>query len=129
MRAVTLLFPPRRFTFPPNSIQDVRVSKPMKQWGLALVAAVMLMGCAPVTVRPDGGPKVSSPPDYQESKNYFFWGLGGVHTIDVTAVCGDAGMEQFQSRFTLVDRLLGFSTLGIYLPKTARVWCRDGDAP
>lgn len=95
----------------------------LKQWSAALIAAVMLSACATVTVRPEGGTKVADKPDYAASKNYFFWGLAGEHTIDVTKICGDQGVEQFQSQHTFMNGFLGGITLGIYSPKTAKVWC------
>ena len=97
----------------------------LKQWSAALFAAIMLTACASVTVRPDGGAKLATKPDYQQSKNYFFWGLGGVHTIDVVEVCGEAGAEQFQSQYTFMNGFLTVITLGIYAPKTAKVGCKE----
>lgn len=99
----------------------------LKQWGVALLAAMLLAGCATVTVRPDGGAKVGGTPDYQKSKNYFFWGLGGVHTIDVQEICEEKGVEQIQSQKTFMNGFLTAITLGIYAPKTAKVWCQEGD--
>lgn len=96
----------------------------LKSWTAALFAAIILSGCATVTIRPEGGEKVVDKPDYQARKNYFFWGLSGEHTIDVAAVCGDKGVEQIQSQRTFGDGFLGAITLGIYTPKTAMVWCK-----
>ena len=100
----------------------------LKQLTAGLLAAALLAGCASVTVRPEGGPKVGGAPDYEQTKNYFFWGLGGVHTIDVQEICGAKGVEQFQSQYTFKNGLLTVLTLGIYAPKTAKVWCKQGAA-
>jgi hypothetical protein len=101
----------------------------LKIWSVALFAAFLLAGCASVTVRPNGGAKTSAKPDYQQSKNYFFWGLAGEHTIDVTTICEGKTVEQIQSQYTFVNGLLGGITLGIYSPKSAKVWCSmEGDA-
>ena len=104
-----------------------------KSWSAApvgmLIAAFLLAGCATVTIRPDGGAKTSGKPDYQKSKNYFFWGLAGEHTIAVASVCDNKGVEQVQSQYTFMNGFLGVITLGIYAPKTAKVWCVvEGDA-
>jgi hypothetical protein len=85
----------------------------------------VLMGCAAVTIRPEGGVKAVDLPDYQESKQYFFWGLSGEHEIDVAKICGAQGASQMQSRLEVMDVILGSITLGIYTPKTARVWCKN----
>lgn len=99
----------------------------MKQWSAApipaLIAAFLLAGCATVTIRPDGGPKVADLPDYQETKNYFFWGLAGEHTVDVTDICGARDVEQVQSQMTFMNGFLGTLTFGLYAPRTAKVWC------
>jgi hypothetical protein len=100
----------------------------IKQWSAALIAASLLAGCATVTIRPEGGAKTSAKPDYQATKNYFFWGLAGVHTIDVKEICEESGVEQMQSQFTFMNGLLGAITVGIYAPKTAKVWCKEGAA-
>ena len=101
----------------------------LKQWGAALLAALLLAGCAKVTIRPEGGAKSTAKPDYQKSKNYFFWGLGGEHVIDVAEICEKQGVDQMQSQYTFLNGFLGTITLGIYVPKTAMVWCKEeGDA-
>jgi hypothetical protein len=87
------------------------------------LSLALLAGCASVTVRPDGGPKLTTRPDYAQSKAYYFWGLGGVHTIDVAAICGERNATQFQSRYEALDVAYSIVTLGVYMPKTARVWC------
>jgi hypothetical protein len=96
----------------------------LKLWSAAIIAAFLLAGCASVTIRPDGGTKVAGKPDYQVSKAYFFWGLAKEHTIDVKEICDDKGVEQIQSQHTFLDGFLGTITLGIYAPKTAKVWCK-----
>jgi hypothetical protein len=98
----------------------------LKQLSAATLTATLLIGCATVTVRPEGGPRVIDRPDYQVTKSYFFWGLSGEHTIDVAAVCKEKGVEQFQSQLTSMNVFLGVITLGIYTPKTAKVWCKLG---
>ena len=98
----------------------------IKQLSAALLAAILVTGCASVTVRPEGGAKVASEPTYQKTKNYFFWGLKGEHTIDVQEVCAGKSVDQIQSQYTFVNGLLGAITLGIYAPKTAKVWCKEG---
>jgi hypothetical protein len=100
----------------------------LKTWSAALIAAILLFGCAKVTIRPEGGDKVSTTPDYQKSKPYFFWGLVKEYTIDVQEVCENKGVEQIQSQLTFLDGFLGLITLGIYAPKTAMVWCKEGAA-
>ena len=95
----------------------------LKSWSAALFAAILLTGCATVTIRPEGGTKVAGKPDYEKTKPYFFWGLMKEHTINVAEVCGDKKVEQVQSQATFLNGFLGAITLGIYAPRTAKVWC------
>lgn len=90
-----------------------------------MISIAFLVGCSSVTIRPDGGPKTNRNPDYEESKDYFWWGLSGEHTIKVDKVCNSKKPIQMQSQFTFLDGLFSFLTFGIYMPKTAKVWCKD----
>lgn len=85
---------------------------------------VYLSACASATIRPQGGEKIGGAPSYQESKSYFWWGLSGEHEINVAEVCKGKEVEQMQSQFTFLDGVKTFFTLGIYAPKTAKVWCK-----
>ena len=76
-----------------------------------------------MTVRPQGGPELTSEPTHQERVSFFFWGLAGEGNIDVRSVCGGKGAEQMQTQHTFVNRLVGGVTYGIYTPRTAKVWC------
>ncbi len=88
---------------------------------IALLALVG--GCSTVTIATDSDSKLSSSPDYQKRKNFFFWGLMNEHSVDVNAVCEGERPLQMQSQQTFVDGVLGVVTLGIYAPRSAKVWC------
>ena len=81
------------------------------------------VACNTVTAVPEGGPKRSQPPTYEARKDYFFWGLSGEHHINVQEVCSGRKPVQVQARDTFTDGLYRLFTLGIYSPRTARVWC------
>ena len=97
-------------------------AKSIKRTALA-VAVVCMTGCFSVTVRPAGGYEVSTPPTFEQRQSFWFWGLVGERHINVKEVCKTEPV-QFQSQQTFVDGLLGFITLRIYAPETARVWCK-----
>jgi len=86
--------------------------------------AFIFASCANVTVRPDGGGRTSSVPDVSESTDFFLWGLApGSMEIDLSKHCGGSEPSQFQAQTTFLDGLLGAITLGIYAPRSYRIWC------
>lgn len=94
----------------------------------AMLIAVLLCvtsGCSSVTLRPKGGDKDLGEPTYLDSKAFYLWGLVGEHKVDVNEVCEGADVLQMQSVTTLSDYLIGFVTLFIYAPRTAKVWCDE----
>src|SRR5262249_22788175 len=100
-----------------------RLDGAMRTRTLALVMGLAVAGCSTVTVRPQGGPRLETPPTHEERVSFFLGGLVGEGNIDVRAVCGGKNAEQLQTQDQFVDRLLGGVTYGIYTPRTARVWC------
>ena len=89
-----------------------------------MTLAFLLVGCQTVTIRPGGGEKLATEPDYQERINFMWWGLSpGQVSVDLNTVCGGKTVEQIQSRNNALDVVFGGLTLGIYAPRSARVWC------
>jgi hypothetical protein len=88
--------------------------------GLIFIAC----GCYNVTIRPEGGFKMATPPSFEQRQDFYLWGLVGESHIDTSKVCPKSGPSQMQSQTTFIDGLLGLITLGIYSPETARVWCK-----
>jgi hypothetical protein len=95
---------------------------------LALALALQLSACASVTITESQLSDIaSSIPTWEQSFNFYLWGLIGEHSVNVEAICRDKRAIRMQSRFSGSDLLYGVLTAGIYLPRTARVWCeRDG---
>lgn len=93
---------------------------------LILVLAVFLGGCSSVTMRTDQAEKSRTPPDFQKSYDYWWWGLQGEHEVNVREVCQGRHVLQMQSVATIPNMVVTLVTLGIYQPRTARVWCDRG---
>ncbi len=93
---------------------------------MACGLAVALAGCATVTITPNGQSKLTTSPTYENKQAFFLVGLIGERHVDVQAICQGRGVRQMQTVDTFSDRLLGLVTLGIYTPRTARVWCETG---
>ena len=94
-------------------------------YALTLAISLFLGGCAGVTITENGPANFHYRPHYEESKHFFLWGLIGDHRVDVKSICTiEQPVIQMQSKFTALDLLYGGVTLGLYLPRTAKVWCK-----
>lgn len=90
--------------------------------GLALV----LSGCATVTISPVDAPKLSSAPTYEQRMDFFFWGLSpDVQQVQVDEVCVGSGVRQMQAQTKLEDGIFTVITLGIFSPRSVKVWCEE----
>ena len=83
-----------------------------------------LTGCAAVTITQSGESDFQYRAQYEESKHFFLWGLIGEHHVNVQEICQDKPVRQLQSKFSSWDVLWGSLSLGLYLPRTAKVWCQ-----
>jgi hypothetical protein len=90
---------------------------------LVVTAVIALSACSTVTMLPQGNVKLSSQPTYQQSHPFFLWGLVGESRVNVLAVCNNQDPIQLQTQETFLDGFLGVVTLGVYFPRTAKVWC------
>lgn len=90
---------------------------------LSLTILVFLSGCAAVTITESGNGDFRYRPHYQETKHFFLWGLIGEHTVNTKSICKNRPVTQMQSKFLAKDVLFAGLTAGLYLPRTARVWC------
>ena len=91
---------------------------------LCLLSLVFILsGCSTVTIATDSREKITSKPTYEERKNFYWWGLKNEHSVDVQSVCNGTEPVQMQSQQTFNDGFLSVITLGIYYPRTAKVWC------
>jgi len=64
---------------------------------------------------------------HDEKGHYFLWGLVGEKSVNLTQLCPQ-GVARWKNQQTFVDGLLGFITLGIYIPRTITVECTGGTA-
>lgn len=85
--------------------------------------AVILTACSATTIRTDSAKRVDTTPTYQETQKYYLFGLIGENHINTTEICQGKSVKQMQSQTTFMNGLVEILTLGIYSPKTARVWC------
>lgn len=90
---------------------------------IILTCVLQLSGCAAITITQSGSSDFTYRPHYEKTKHFFLWGLVGEHSVNTRAVCKEIPVVQMQTKFTARDVLFGALTLGIYLPRTALVWC------
>ena len=89
---------------------------------LVLVAALTLAGCARQTFLADSA-RIGAP-DSETKSQFFLSGIGQEDVVDATDECGGAeNVLAVESEMDPVDAVLGFVTLGIYTPRTMRVYC------
>ncbi len=84
----------------------------------------LLAGCYKATFVNAGG---GGSPGKTETiwVNTLLWGLVSLNTVDVKAVCGDAGAFKLQTNTNLWSMLLSGVTAGIYSPVMAHVTCKS----
>lgn len=87
--------------------------------------ATLLLGCSTLQLKPKVGAAIVRPPDYEETANYYLFGLVGKPYFDVYEVCHSRPAEQIQSVYMVSDLAIAASTLFLYFPKTVRVWCKE----
>tara|TARA_S200000501_G_C20720676_1_gene698339 strand:+ start:271 stop:630 length:360 start_codon:yes stop_codon:yes gene_type:complete len=58
--------------------------------------------------------------------HFFFWGVGQTKNEDLTQICGDSDSIARTQTIDTFPNLLGqVLTLGVWLPRTYRVYCSD----
>lgn len=93
---------------------------------IVFLFSILSVGCGTVTISPEGKTyHYTSVPDYVEQKQFYLWGLVPTHEVDVKTVCKGKSAKQMQAQHTFKDSALTLITLGIYSPRTAKVWCES----
>ena len=91
---------------------------------LSLLIFIFFTACQTVTIKPEGSQsRNDSKADYEKVHNFFLWGLVGEKYINVSTICPNREIKQIQTQSSFWNRVNYIVTLGIFSPKTARVWC------
>lgn len=96
----------------------------MKKVLAALLAStVVLTGCMTQTATLK--PNTATTPTFEETQSFFISGIGQSKTINAVKICGGQDkIAKVESFWSAPNILLGAVTLGIYTPRTARVYCQ-----
>jgi len=84
-----------------------------------------LSGCSTVLFTRTADSQIYTDAVYQKSQPFFFFGIVGKPlTIVVEQICLGKEIDQLSTEYTGEDVLVGVLTLGIYAPRTVKVWCQ-----
>ncbi|MHB8878978.1 MAG: Bor/Iss family lipoprotein [Myxococcaceae bacterium] len=91
----------------------------MRRVLVCTAVGLLLAGCQTVSYRTNlaGGGK-----RYEEPASYFLWGLVGEKVVDLRRIC-PGGVARWKNQQSAVDAILGWISLGIYVPRTIVVEC------
>ena len=92
---------------------------------LVIILSIFFQSCSKVTIHSKQSAKFTTEPTFEETKNYYLWGLVGENRFDVKEICEDKEVLQIQSQGTFTNVLLSVLTLGIYVPHTGKIWCGE----
>ncbi len=97
-------------------------------FGRALVglgSAFLLAGCSSlIFVRtPDRRTYTEALYESRET-NFFFGSVGGEHELFIDRVCLGKDVDQVVVEHTTTDVLTTILTVGIFAPRTVKVWCQ-----
>ncbi|MGZ3722485.1 MAG: Bor family protein [Bdellovibrionales bacterium] len=88
---------------------------------------LLMTGCSTVTMNPKGTAKLETNPTYEKSYPFFLFGLIGERDVYVKEACPNHPVKQIQTVDTFLDSFLGLVTIGIYTPRTVKLWCDKGE--
>lgn len=90
-----------------------------------LLISIAMVGCANQRFNVAGEVTDASSVKAEDSQSFFISGIGQKQAVDAAKVCGSAAqVSGVAVEQAPMDVLLGVVTLGIYTPRTARVYCK-----
>jgi hypothetical protein len=90
---------------------------------LMVFAFLGLAACSTITIRPEGTKTRHTDPTFQKSEDFYFWGLKNEFHVNALAACADKKIVQMQVQDTPKDVFYTIITLGIYSPRSVKIWC------
>lgn len=91
---------------------------------LVMLLMISLGGCATVTVGQLDA-DVQRPPDVEQRLSFHLWGtVPQTYTLLLSDLC-PGELQKAQTLYTFDDIFISLFRIGIYQPRTLRVWCED----
>jgi hypothetical protein len=82
-------------------------------------------GCGTVTFLRNPETRTFVDATYESRKAYWWWGLkGGPYDEYVDQICLGKNADEVMFERTASDLLVTFATLGVYAPRTVKIWCQ-----
>ena len=95
----------------------------MKKLPVLCLLSATLSGCASQTLHMNHG-RVDEVPDERVSQSFFMGGIAQKENMDAAAICGGSSrVARVETVTAPLDALLTALTVGIYSPRTAKVYC------
>lgn len=91
--------------------------------GLAI--SLLLAGCMTTRISFSDKWNPKSKPSYVDYFDYYWWGLKGSNEVSLQRACVDQKPIGFERSTSLEDLAITAATLGIYAPRTVKIWCGD----
>ena len=60
----------------------------------------------------------------EERQDFYLWGLAGEKTLIMKDFCNEGKVAKIEDLFTAGDVALTLITLGIYAPRTTKIYCK-----
>ncbi|MDE0518655.1 MAG: hypothetical protein OXH36_03740 [Bdellovibrionales bacterium] len=76
-----------------------------------------------VSVRIELEPHSKKSTSFNHYSHYMFFGLTGNDSLNIKQACMEGKPVYIQNYFTFEDFLFAISTIGLYSPKSTRIWC------
>jgi len=90
-----------------------------------MISLFFLAGCSAITVKPSKIDNINRPPDYEDTSDFYLFGLIGAHHYNVKDICFGRKALLIKNEYTPEDLSIAIKTLFFYLPKTVKIWCES----
>ncbi|MCY4472086.1 MAG: Bor family protein [Kistimonas sp.] len=95
----------------------------MKKLTVLCLLSVAISGCATQSFNLTSG-RVDEIPDEETSQHFFVGGIAQMKSMNAASICGGSSrVARVEARSSPLDAVLSMLTMGIYTPRTARVYC------
>ncbi|MDE0119932.1 MAG: hypothetical protein OXM55_08010 [Bdellovibrionales bacterium] len=80
------------------------------------------LSCASISMELEPNSKKST--SFNHYSHYVFFGLIGNDSLNIKQACMEGTPVHIQNYFTFEDFLFAISTIGLYSPKSTKIWCQ-----